>query len=61
MPSNQVLTLIPVLVAGIQQRRVRGARDHFFTRRTSRDWIPVTGTGMRSERCPLGQGVTDER
>jgi hypothetical protein len=39
------LPVIPVLVTGIQQRRVCGAKGS-STRRTSRDWIPVTSTGM---------------
>ncbi|QCM09043.1 hypothetical protein CFBP6625_00725 [Agrobacterium tumefaciens] len=38
--------LIPVLVTGIQQRRVCGARES-SSPKTWADWIPVTSTGMR--------------
>jgi hypothetical protein len=37
--------VILALVAGIQHAHVR-ERKTLFTRRTSRGWIPVTGTGM---------------
>ncbi len=40
------LHLIPVLVTGIQQRRVCGAEESFRPLTWS-GWIPVTSTGMR--------------
>ena len=39
-------TFIPVLVTGIQQRRVCGAEEP-FSPRTWSGWIPVTSTEMR--------------
>jgi hypothetical protein len=40
------LALFPVLVTGIQQRRVCGAEES-FSPSTWAGWIPVTSTGMR--------------
>ncbi|TRB18996.1 hypothetical protein EXN32_01225 [Agrobacterium tumefaciens] len=44
------VSLIPVLVTGIQPTRVRAAGRTPFSPRTWAGWIPVTGTGMREDR-----------